>query len=150
MKRTSTMSLDRSISKTRAWPTYRRLQSTPLSPTSTLPRKMTTFFFEQEPSQQGRKFTRSGKAYTVTQVSSKKTLLKKTKQPSFETCLKSMTLHQAIACRKAEQFSNDLKGVAGKINRFHNIDRDALKIHKIRFKPKLKISKKKKCFFLRQ
>ena len=28
-------------------------------------------------------------------------------------------------------------------NRFHNIDLDALKIHKIRFKPKLKISKKK-------
>ena len=116
----------------------------PVEPNIDFSKENDNLFLEQELSQPGRKFTRSEKAYTVTQVSSKKTLLKKTKQPSFETCLKSMTLHQTIACRKAEFFSNDLKGVAEKINRFNNIDLDALKIHKIRFTPKSKMSKKKK------
>ena len=57
-----------------------------------------------------------------------------------------MTLHQVLAYRKAERFSNDLKGVAAKNNRFHNIDLDALRTHKIKFKPKVKPSKKKIAF----
>ena len=77
----------------------------PLEPNIDFSKENDDLFLEQEPSQPGRKFTRSGKAYSVTQVFPKKTLLKKTKPvPSFETCLKSMTLHQALACRKAEIF----------------------------------------------
>ena len=107
----------------------------PVEPNIDFTKKNDDLFLENEPSQEGRKFTRSGKSYTVT------IFPKKTKQPSFETCLKSMTLHQAIACRKAEKFSNCFKGVADK--RFSNIDLDNLKMQKIRFTPKKKISEKK-------
>ena len=83
-------------------------------------------FLGFQPTQQGRKFTRSGKAYNTSAFPKK--ILKKTKPAaSFSQCLKSITLHQAIACRKAEKLNNELQGVANRCTRFHSINFETLK-----------------------
>ena len=97
-----------------------------------------------EPTQQGRKFTRSGKSYT-TSVFPKK-IMKKTKPAaSFSQCIKTITLGQAIACRKAEKLHNGLQGVASTRTRFHSINFETLKTsHPIPFKKTNKKSGERK------